>query len=260
MRASPAPAHHPAPPPLPAEAALFLDLDGTLLEFAATPGGVTVGAGLRPLLETLRARLDGALALVSGRSIAELDRLLDPLHLPAAGQHGLEWRGADGILRLHDAPPVPPTLLRRLEAFERDHPGTILEPKGASVALHYRGRPDAAHAASAVVTSIADERPGVWDLLHGKMVIELRPAGVHKGLAIERLLAHPPFAGRRPVFAGDDWTDEDGFAAVNLRDGISVGVAVTRATQARYGLPDVPAVHEWLRRSAAGLTAIQERA
>jgi trehalose 6-phosphate phosphatase len=259
VRAPTTAAHQAAPPLLAPDAALFLDLDGTLLEVAATPTDVAVSAGLRALIDELRALLDGAVALVSGRAIAELDRLLDPLRLPVAGQHGLEWRGTDGIRHVHDAPPIPPTLLQRLERFVRDHPGTILEPKGASVALHYRGRPDAAHAASAAVTAIADERPGVWDVLHGKMVAELRPVGVHKGLGIERLLACPPFAGRRPAFVGDDWTDEDGFAAVNARDGVSVAVHVDRATQARHRLADVPAVHAWLRRSAAALTTMRER-
>jgi trehalose 6-phosphate phosphatase len=232
---------------------LFLDLDGTLLEIAATPTGVAVGSDLRGLLAALRDRLDGAVALVSGRAIAQLDDILAPLRLCAAGQHGLEWRGADGAIRRHPAPAVPPGALARLRAFVADHPGTILEPKGASVAVHYRGRPEAGHATAAAVTALADADPGAWDVLHGKMVVELRPAGVHKGVAIERLMQDAPFAGRTPVFAGDDWTDEDGFTAVRERGGIAIAVGVDRRTRAGHGLPDVSAVHQWLADSAAAL-------
>jgi len=243
----------PTPPLLSADVALFLDLDGTLLEIAATPGGVAVGDDLRALLARLSERLDGAVALVSGRPIAQLDRLLHPLRLCAAGQHGLEWRGADGLLHHHTAPVVPPDLLDALQAFVTAHPGTILEPKGASVALHYRNRPEAGHAASAAVTALADDQPGAWDVLHGKMVVELRPAGVHKGVGIARLLHGAPFADRVPVFAGDDWTDEDGFDTVNELAGIAIAVGMRRHTRARYGLADVPAVRAWLARSAAAL-------
>jgi len=243
----------PTPPLLSADVALLLDFDGTLLEIAATPGGVAVGDDLRALLARLSELLDGAVALVSGRPIAQLDRLLHPLRLCAAGQHGLEWRGNDGMLHHHAAPVVPPEMLDALQAFVTSHPGTILEPKGASVALHYRSRADAGHAASAVVTALADDHPGAWDVLHGKMVVELRPAGVHKGVGIARLLQAAPFEGRLPVFVGDDWTDEDGFDTVNERGGIAIAVGVRQHTRARYGLADVTAVRAWLSRSAAAL-------
>jgi trehalose 6-phosphate phosphatase len=243
-------------PPLPTpDTALFLDLDGTLLELRENPGAVRVDAPLRRLLGEVAEALDGALALVSGRAVADLDGLLAPLALPSAGQHGLEWRGADGVLRRHPPPPLPAEVEPALAAFASAHPGTLFEPKGASFALHFRGRPDAARAATALVTDLAGRAGSAWEVLHGKMLVELRPAGTHKGLAIRRLLEHPPFAGRRPVFLGDDWTDEDGFLAVNELEGTSVAVAVDRDTHARYRLRGVADVLAWLRRSVTALPA-----
>lgn len=232
---------------------MFLDLDGTLLEIADTPMGVVVPDALRELLATLRQRLGGAVAIVSGRPIAQLDELLRPLRISAAGQHGLEWRGVDGVIHQHPAAPPPPEWVDTLQRFAAAHPGTVVEQKGASIALHYRGRPQCARDAGAAVTALADASPGSWDVLHGKMIVELRPAGVHKGVGIERLLAQPPFTGRPPVFAGDDWTDEDGFAVVNAQGGIAVLVGAGRTSQAPYALPGVPEVHAWLEASAAAL-------
>lgn len=241
-------------PPLPGpEDALFLDLDGTLLELEATPTAVRVEPTLRRLLAALREALGGALALVSGRAVTDLDHLLAPLELPCAGQHGLEWRGADGRLRLQPVAPLPDEIPRALAAFAHAHPGTLFEAKGASWALHFRQRPDVARAAIALVTRLGTMAGGAWEVLHGKMAIELRPAGVDKGVGIGRLLDQPPFAGRRPVFVGDDWTDEDGFRKVNALGGVSVAVAVDRETAARYRLGGVAEVHAWLRRAAGGL-------
>jgi len=241
-----------APPLLRAGSALFLDLDGTLIEIADTPMGVVVSDALRDLLATLGERLDGALAMVSGRPIAQLDELLRPLRLSAAGQHGLEWRGPDGVVHRHPAAAPSLEMLAALQRFAVAHPGTALEHKGASVALHYRGRPACAHDAAAAVEAIVRADPGTWDVLHGKMVVEVRPAGVHKGVGIERLMAEPPFAGRTPTFVGDDWTDEDGFGVVNARGGTTVVVGRGRESRAAYALADVPAVHRWLRESVAG--------
>jgi trehalose 6-phosphate phosphatase len=243
-------------PPLPTpDTALFLDLDGTLLELQDLPSAVRVEPSLRRLLATLEGTFGGALALVSGRAIADLDRLLAPLSLPSAGQHGLEWRGADGVLRRHPAPALPARVPQALAAFAAAHPGTVFEPKGASFALHFRGHPEAARAATALVTDLAAQAGSAWEVLHGKMLVELRPAGVHKGVAIRRLLEQPPFAGRQPVFLGDDWTDEDGFRAVNELGGTSVAVAVDRDSSARYRLGGVADVLAWLRRSVEVLPA-----
>lgn len=244
-----------APPPPTPDTALFLDLDGTLLDLEEHPSAVRVDPPLRRLLADLADALDGALALVSGRAIADLDRLLAPLSLPCAGQHGLEWRGGDGVLRRHPAPPLTDGIEHAMAAFAAAHPGTVFEPKGASFAVHFRGRPDAARAATALVTDLAGRAGTGWEVLHGKMLVELRPAGAHKGAGIRRLLELPPFAGRRPVFLGDDWTDEDGFVAVNDLGGVSVAVGVDRDTHARYRLGGVADVLAWLRRSAAALPA-----
>lgn len=237
-------------PPLPGPGdALFLDLDGTLLEVQATPSAVRVEPSLRQLLAVLGQGLGGALALVSGRAVADLDRLLSPLTLPCAGQHGLEWRGVDGVLHQHPGASLPDDTRRALARFAETHPGTLFEAKGASCALHYRQRPELGHAAAALVTQLGSAAGRDWEVLHGKMVVELRPAGVDKGSGIARLRERPPFAGRRPVFAGDDWTDEDGFRAVNHLGGMSIAVAVDRASEARYRLDGVDDVHEWLRRT-----------
>lgn len=242
------------PPPLPGrDDALFLDLDGTLLELEATPSAVRADAALRRLMGTLQGELGGALAVVSGRAVADIDRILAPLILPAAGQHGLEWRGADGALHRHPIPDIDGDIPAALERFAGAHPGTLFEAKGASWALHYRQRPEAGRAAAALVTELgASAGPG-WEVLQGKMVAELRPAGIHKGAGIARLRDHPPFAGRPPIFVGDDWTDEDGFRAVNDAGGVSVAVAVDRETSARYRLGGVADVHDWLRQSLAAL-------
>jgi len=241
-------------PPLPGPGdALFLDLDGTLFELEATPSAVRADPAERRLLAELHRALDGALALVSGRAVTDIDRILAPLSLPAAGQHGLEWRGADGVLRLHPVPAIADEIPRALARFAEAHPGTLFEPKGASWALHFRQRPDAGRAAAALVAELGAAAGSAWEVLQGKMIAELRPAGVHKGLGIGRLRERPPFAGRRPIFVGDDWTDEDGFRAVNDAGGVSVAVAVDRDTHARYGLGGVSDVHEWLRHALAGL-------
>ncbi|MDH4045394.1 MAG: trehalose-phosphatase [Gemmatimonadota bacterium] len=247
------------PPHLTPDAALFLDLDGTLLELADRPAAVAADDALRGRLVTLTHALGGAVAVVSGRAINDLDRILRPLVLPAAGQHGIEWRDATRHRRQHPTPTLPAETLAELDLFVAAHPGTLLESKGASFAVHFRGRPDAARAVATILADAArDAGPG-WEVLQGKMMTELRPAGVHKGDGIRRLLADPPFAGRRPVFVGDDWTDEDGFVAVNALQGISVAVAVERETQARYRLDGVAAVHDWLDRSAAALSPTRER-
>ena len=141
-----------APPLATPDAALFLDLDGTLLELQDIPSAVRVEPALRRLLTALAGTFGGALALVSGRAIADLDQLLAPLSLPSAGQHGLEWRGADGILRHHPAPALLARVPQALAAFAAAHPGTLFEPKGASFALHFRGHPEAARAATALLT------------------------------------------------------------------------------------------------------------
>ena len=240
----------PPPPAIEDDHALFLDVDGTLLEFAPSPDEVRVPGELRAWLATLHARLDGAVALVSGRSLATLDALLAPQSMPAAGLHGLERRHGR---RGHRAPRAPAGLaLVRAEAEQvaARHPGAVVEDKGAALALHWRAAPQASGELQAFARAALPRLPG-YRLQPGNDVLELRP-GAHKGgradkgAAILAFMGEPPFAGRRPVFAGDDLTDEAGFAAVNARDGISVLVGPPRESAAHFGLADTAAVHAWL--------------
>jgi trehalose 6-phosphate phosphatase len=244
------PASNRPPPPLPAaDWALFLDVDGCLLEFADTPGGVVVPDGLVDTLAGLARRLDGALALVSGRTLATLDDLFAPLRLPAAGVHGLERRDAAG----HVEGPAPPPALQRVAFRAREvaeaHPGALVEPKGAALALHWRAAPAAAKAFERIANDALPTLPG-YRLQPGDHVLELRPEGADKGAAIGAFLDAPPFHGRLPVFAGDDLTDEHGFEVVNARGGLSVLVGTRGGSAANHQLPDPPAVLDWLARGA----------
>lgn len=225
--------------------ALFLDLDGTLIELAATPDSVVAPPGTAQRLEKVRDALAGALAIVSGRPIAELDRILHPFRSAAAGLHGLEWRGADGIREAtsFDSQVLDPAR-KALAAFAAQRPGVLLEDKGASLALHFRRAPHQAKEASDVMESCEAAIPGVH-LQRGKMVIELKPDHSGKGTVVQHLSESPPFAGRLPVFVGDDLTDEDGFRAVNDLGGWSIKVGPGQ-TIARSIMPDVSAVHRWL--------------
>ncbi|HEX7112918.1 MAG TPA: trehalose-phosphatase [Mizugakiibacter sp.] len=254
-RSTPAPGSPLPSPPLPhrgASWALFLDVDGSLLEFAADPSGVHVPLALLDLLRRLRAALDGALALVSGRGIDDLDRLFAPLRLPAAGIHGYELRDADGT---HRTLGLDQSLAARLHASARELaaalPGVLLEPKHAAVALHYRQAPALAAQVHAGAARIAAALPGIA-LQPGAMVCELKPADADKGRAVDALRTAAPFRGRTPVFVGDDLTDEHAFAAVNRADGLSVLVG-TRPSAARYALPTPADVHAWLRHVVAEL-------
>lgn len=240
--------HAQAPPELVLERmALFLDYDGTLVDIAPTPEAAHADAGLVELLAGLQARLDGALAVVTGRPVADVDDFLAPLRLSLAALHGLELRLQDGTML--DSP-VPQIALERVRAAFAElvaaHPGTRLEDKRLSVALHYRQAPEAAERVDKVAAALAEASRGELRLLRGKMVVEILPAGVDKGRAIEALLAIPPFAGRTPVFVGDDVTDEAGFRAVNARDGLSVRIGGGVATEARHRLPDHRALRRWL--------------
>lgn len=243
---SAAPATQRQRPPSPADDwALFLDVDGCLLDFSDTPDGVVVPPGLPARLDALAQRLGGALALVSGRALAGLDRLFAPLHLPAAGLHGLERRH-EGV---HVASPAAPVALAKIRVaasrLADRHPGAVIEDKGAAIALHWRMAPQAATELSAFAADALDRLPG-YRLQYGHQVVELRPASADKGDAIAAFLDEAPFRGRLPVFAGDDLTDEHGFEVVNARGGLSVLVGAREPSVARWQLESVPAVHEWL--------------
>jgi trehalose 6-phosphate phosphatase len=236
------------PPPLDAGAALFLDIDGTLLDLAPTPSLVRVDDVVAERLPALARELHGAVALITGRAIADADRLFPGLALPIAGQHGTERRGADGKIHRHRLPqPGIARLRRELARFAARHAGVVLEDKGATLALHYRQAPRlAAHVHRTVRAQVATGVPGrAWRLQPGKGIVELRPDGRDKGTAIVEFMAEPPFRGRMPVFLGDDRTDEFGFAAVARMGGWSVKVGAG-PTRARFRLPDVAAVRKWL--------------
>ncbi|MEZ5670342.1 MAG: trehalose-phosphatase [Alphaproteobacteria bacterium] len=241
-----------APPPAQPDWAYFLDVDGTLIEIAARPEQVVVPPGLIELLRGLHRAAGGACALVSGRAIAELDRLFAPLRLPAAGVHGVEWRGdgacGDRPVEVGGDPETAAALDRAragLAALQAAHGGLTVEDKGVALAVHYRAAPALAGVVGEATAALVAREPALC-AQPGKMVVELKPAGVDKGHAIRRHLGEAPFRGRRPVYVGDDLTDEHGFAAVNAVDGISIRVGDGAPTLAHWHLASVAAVHRWL--------------
>lgn len=226
--------------------AFFLDLDGTLLDIAATPEAVDPGPEEVALLERLAAASQGAIALMSGRSLARIDELFAPLVLPAAGQHGAERRNARGTRYRHRfAEQSLRSAAGGIRSFASRHPGLVFEDKGACVALHYRLAPQLADAAQRAVREAAAPLGDAVEVQGGKMVVELKPAGCDKGSAIESFMQEPPFAGRVPVFLGDDATDEHGFRVVNRLGGHSVKVG-DGATAARWRLESPAAARAWL--------------
>lgn len=237
------------PPAFSRKWALFLDIDGTLIEFEDRPDAVRIDEGLMELLRGLCAATDGAVALISGRSVKEIDRLFAPLPLPlpAAGQHGAERRSADGTLHLH-APVIERMheAADRLSRFAARHRGLIVENKGMSLALHYRLAPKLRKLAEAKMRALAAHLGPEYGLQEGKQVLELKPSGRDKGTAIEEFMLEPPFAGRVPVFIGDDLTDEFGFACVNRLGGHSVKVG-SGGSVAAWCVADAAAVRRWLR-------------
>jgi len=242
----------PCPPALDPQSALFLDVDGTLLEIAPRPELVRVPHRLPALLMSLSEQRQGALALISGRPLAELDRLFQPWCGAAAGLHGVERRRADGRLDriLDSASGAALDQIRpQLAALALDASGLILEDKGATLALHYRAMPDREQELRAYAEALQRQAGTATRLIAGKMVIEFQSGNVNKGLAIAAFMAEPPFIGRRPVFVGDDTTDEDGFSEIGKRGGFAVRVGAACETQAHYALPSVAAVLAWLAKS-----------
>ncbi len=242
----------PSPPPaLDAACALFLDVDGTLVGFAAQPEDVRLPPQVRDWIARIGERLHGALALVSGRPLAQLDHLFAPLRLPAAGLHGAQLRRSAGETPqptetaqwLHD-------LHLQAMRFAHAHPGVRVETKGQALALHWRNAPAAAQAVAAFARAQLPSLPGVR-LQPGNHVVELVSADHDKGSAVTALMGMAPFAGRMPVFVGDDLTDEHGFAAAARLGGYGILVGDRGGSQARYHLDDVAAMHDWLRAGAA---------
>ena len=234
-------------PPYSRDWAFFLDLDGTLLEIADSPDAVGIGPEEQKLLENLRSRSDGAVAIISGRALARIDELFRPLVLPAAGQHGVERRDAKGVRHRHR---FPANVLRPvavgMRSFAAQHRGLVFEDKGASVALHYRKAPQLASAVQAAVRQAAEPLGEAVEVQDGKMVVELKPAGCDKGKAIAQFMEEAPFSGRTPVFLGDDVTDEYGFRVVNAIGGHTIKVGEGESA-ARWRLESPTAVRAWLQ-------------
>ncbi len=230
--------------------ALFLDVDGTLLEIASIPAAVRVPKRAIRVLASLHPRLDGAIALVTGRRIADLDALFAPLRLPAAGVHGAERRDAAGHATASDRGARLAPARRVLAAWQAAHTGTVLEDKGAALALHYRAAPEwEGEARRVVIEALAAVGPD-FHLQEGKKVLEIKANAAGKGSAIEAFMDEAPFRGRCPVFIGDDLTDEDGFDAVNRLGGHSIAVGLDRPTRARWRLRDEQEVLSWLESGA----------
>lgn len=235
----------PAPKPLRlSEAALFLDIDGTLAPIAARPQDVRPDPRRTRLLERLTAGLGGRLAVVTGRTLEDVDRILEGRITCVAAIHGLVRRHCDGSLHEPDPHPGLPRALAALREFAAKDPGLIVEEKGASVALHFRLARSYAGEARVLARRLAAQTGLV--LQHGDMVEELRPPGPSKGDSIRDFMGSAAFKGALPIFAGDDVTDEHGFAEVARLGGFGVLVGSPRETHARFGLRNVEDVLAWL--------------
>ncbi|MEO8063618.1 MAG: trehalose-phosphatase [Pseudomonadota bacterium] len=228
--------------------ALFLDVDGTLLELAATPDRVRVPAALRNTLQLARERSQGALALLSGRSLLELDDLFSPGEFAASGKHGLEVRLPSGeVIRPELDPAVLDRARRWLQLLQKDERGLLLEDKGVALAMHFRLAPRMQQAVMAAMQELTDELGDEFILRPGKCVLEIMPRGFSERSSIELLMKQREFAGRTPIFVGDDPTDEPGFEAVNEMGGYTIRVGDLTETAARYRFSSVSAVIAWLR-------------
>jgi len=228
--------------------AYFFDIDGTLADLAPTPSEVRLEHDLHQLIRRLHVNTGGALALISGRSIDDVDTIFGAPLLPVAGQHGLERRNARGKISHHDA------ISEKLESARthlRDavprYNGLLLEDKGMSLALHYRAVPALASFAHRMMRGVHATMGPEYVILTGKRIIEIKPSGKDKGEAVREFMEEQPFRGRTPVFIGDDVTDEHGFAVVNSLGGHSIKVG-RGITAARWRLADVVAVRSWLER------------
>jgi len=233
-------------PELRADWAFFLDVDGTLLDYAPTPHSVRVDERTRALLERVQRFSDGALALISGRSAADLDRLFGPLTTALAGQHGVERRDAAGAWHRHDLPEDGVRAAsKQLAALAANHLGLVFEDKGLNLAMHYRLAPSLGGEVERVIRGLAQGLGPQFEVQGGKMIWEIKPSGRDKGKSVLEFMREPPFAGRTALFVGDDVTDESAFEAVNRLGGASVKVGPGESA-ARFRLADAEGVRRWL--------------
>lgn len=246
---------HQLPQPNP-DWAIFLDFDGTIVELASHPDEVTLAPQVPEVLRRLEAVLGGAVAIVTGRTIASLDRLLGDTGLSVAGVHGVERRRADGhIMRSVDSDTRFDATRSRVAAFVAEHPGTHYEDKGCAVTLHTRQAPECAPAAEALLEAEREHLGDGYQIQRGHDVIELKPSGQDKGTVVASFLAEPPFRGRTPVFIGDDVTDEDAFAMVRRYQGHAIRVGDRSESYATATLATVREVLAWLAQIAQTLEA-----
>lgn len=232
--------------------ALFLDVDGTLLDYVPRPDDAVVPPPLRQTLTALAAALDGALAIISGRSITDLDRLFTPLRLPVAGQHGAEARRGERTVILAPDTSALAAILAPVYALG-DEPAIMIENKGLSAAIHYREQGPARETLTAILPAAVAKSDGAFQLLASYRAFDIVPRAVDKGRAVAWFMESAPFAGRIPVFVGDDRTDEDGFAAVTARGGFAIKVGPRADRIARWRLAGPPELRRWLARSLATL-------
>jgi trehalose 6-phosphate phosphatase len=238
----------PPPTELLAGASLFLDFDGTLVELEDRPDLVVADPDLIALMHRLAAALDGRLAIVTGRASGHIVDLFGKAPFAIGGSHGVEFRWPDGRTAAPDAPQALAEASEVFRRFAAQHDGVIVETKPFGAGLHYRMAPGVESDARQLAAELSAAHG-----LHfqpGKMMVELRTATGDKGVAIERLMSEPPFAGTRPVFLGDDVTDEDGFRAVAAMGGAGILIGGERDTAARYRLNDVTTVRAWLMRAS----------
>jgi trehalose 6-phosphate phosphatase len=239
----------PEPPvALLAEASLFLDFDGTLVDIAESPDAVTVSARLLQVMQSLTDRLEGRIAVISGRPADQIGAMLaHPVSI--VGSHGLEFHGDLARLGAENRPEALTEALRAMRAFADRRPGLLVEDKPLGVALHFRQLPDAESECRALAEELAARHD--LQIQPGKMMIEVRAPGGDKGTAIRTLMREPPFAGAPPVFRGDDLTDEPGFAAVAQLGGAGILVGEPRPSAAHYRLGTVAAALAWLEAAVA---------
>jgi trehalose 6-phosphate phosphatase len=233
------------------EIALFLDFDGTLVELAPQPEAVIVPADLPPLLQDLHDRMGGAVAIISGRPIAQVDAFLKPVRLPASGAHGAQLRETRTdeikVVGAHLSDPVRAQIKAIVAMLQAQWPGLRTEDKGTSIAVHYRHAPEAEGDLRAALEALSFGDG--WQILSGHRVFEIKASGWNKGTAIQQMMEGAAFTGRRPICIGDDRTDLDGMAAAQALGGDGIAVGALDADVA-WALSDPAAVRDWLRRLA----------
>lgn len=235
--------------------ALYIDIDGTLLGVAPTPDAVSVPAGLVALIDSVRRGLGGAVAVLTGRRIADCDRLFAPLELVASGVHGTEMRSQAGSEIAMLAAPIPKSVVEAMTDIAHIAPGVLVEQKGSGVAIHYRNAPFARAALETELAAIVAASPYALALRQGRKVIEAVPSGYSKGTALTHIASLPPFAGRLPVMIGDDVGDESAFMAAESLGGVALRVAGEHFSAEAADFDSVRSVRAWLEALAARLSS-----